>query len=31
MACPLAGTKPLFEAMLEYCYVDSEEQISVKS
>ena len=28
MACQLAGAKPLSEPMLEYCWLDSWEQIS---
>ena len=30
MACCLASTKPLSEPMLEYCYLDPQEQTIVK-
>ena len=31
MACRLVGAKPLSDLMLEYCELDTKEQISVKS
>ena len=31
MTCHLFGTKPLLEPMLDYCWLDSWEQISIKS
>ena len=31
MACRLAGAKPLFEPMLQNCYLDPWKQTSVKS